>query len=788
MFLRDLIRSFRSAKGASFAAIGTLALGAAASAAVFTLANALLFKPLPYREPERLMAIRTGPGGVSWQDVRDVVESSSTIEAAAVYRGRTWGFTDAANPAPSVVLSGMVSEDFFRVLGVDASWDDDPGTVWLTHTFWRQRYGGDRGVVGRRVSLNDVPYRVVGVLPEDFRFPMRAGTPELYIPLDRAVYCCQRDGRGLDAIALRKPGVSLAAARGEMAAVSRRLEESFGSTNRGVEFAISDLGIFLAGERRQPLLLLAAAVAMLMLTGALNAGGILLAQTAGRLREAAIKASLGAGWSALVRDRLAHGTALGLAAGALGLLGSTLLLAGAMRVPAVADALEGFARVHTLEADGRVVAFCFAAALASAWIASLAPALLLRRVNLEALLRASHNASSAPVAVRARQALVVAQVAATVTLLGVSGMLMRSFSNLLHVDRGFRTERIYSAGIGIPEARYDSDEKMIGFHRHVIEKLKAIPGVSEAGGAAGLPVGPMSTHILLAGESTPLRERARADAAVASPDLLGVLGVPLLRGRGFSDRDRWGTPLVVLVNQSFVSQHLKGREAVGSRLRLGFYNGFAMKPWSEFEIVGVMADTRSRAVDKQPEPMVVLSSLQVAMEGFVYYVRTALPPGHAIRDAVWSIDRNLQAVHTVPLAGRRDQGMENRRLSLWLLSAFAVVTLLLAGVGLSAAAAASVAESRKEIGIRCALGSTAAQTAMRVVRRTAALTVLGFALGIGALAAASSLWRSQLYGVAPLDPLALCAVVVLLLLAVGTAAALPAWRAARVDPAETLRG
>ncbi len=783
-----------------FTATATLAIGVAASTAVFTLVNALLLKPLPYAEPGRLMAVSTRSGGVSWQDARDLAEHSASFERVAAYASRTWGFTDGAAAPPTVVLSGMVTADFFGVLRVAPLLGEpfhprmeDRGAnrqMWLTHSFWRTRFGSDAGVVGRRAALNDVDYRIAGVLPEGFRFPMRGGTPEVYIPLDSETYCCQRDGRGIDAIARRKPDTGAEAAAEELRAVSRRLAERYASTNKGVEFAATSLHTFLAGSRRGPLLLLMAAVAMLMLVAALNAGGLMLARAAARVREAAIKISLGAGWPSLVRERLAEGAMQGIAAGAAGLLGARALLSAAQGVPAIADALEGYSRAHAVELDWRVALFGLALALAASIAASLAPLLLLRRASVEAMLRSMNNASAPRVAVRARQILVMAQIAATVVLLGSGGALVRSLWNLLNVDRGFRGEQIVSAGIGIPEARYNTDEKMIAFHRDVIARLRAIPGVSAAAGGAGLPLGPMGTRILLAGDATPMRERARVDAAVASPELLSLLGIPLLSGRRFSDGDRWGAPLVALVNRAFAARFLVGRQPVGTRLRLSFYNGFTMKPWSEFEIVGVMGDTRSRSADRNPEPMVALSAHQVPMEGFVYYVRSPRPAhvlASEIRDAVWSVDRNLQAVNPVPLEQRRDQSLVERKVHLWVLGAFALMALLLAGIGLGASAAAAVAESRREIGIRSALGAAPARIAAAVLGKLAVVAALGLVLGLAGMVAASGIWRSQVYGVAPLDPVAIAAVIAVLALVIAAAGFVPAWRATRVDPVEVLR-
>lgn len=793
--MNSFARTFRSLRQTPVTTLGavlTLGLGVTACTVVFTLADALLLKPLPYAEPHRLAALSSidrdeRPGGLSWADLRGLRDQSGPFTAIAGFTTRTWGVTAAAQPRPEVVLSGMVTADFFRALGAGMTLGQGferefelPGSnrvIWLTHQFWSRRFRSDPSVIGASLSLNGVAHRVQGVLAEGFRFPMRGGTPEVYIPLDMETYCCAPQPRSLEVIARLGDAATLQAAAQQLHAASPP----------GVKFVLEDLQGYLAGQHRRPLLLLTSAVALLMLIAALNAGGILLARATGRLQEAAIKASLGAPVSRLMREQLEQGVVIGLAAAVGGFAGASLLLPAATRFGPAAAALDGYARVFALTPDWRVALFCGLAALAAALCASTAPLLLLRPARLEGVLRGAVN-RTAP---RTRSSLVVMQVALTTMLLGSAAMLGRSLWNVLSVERGFRTESVVSAGIGIPEARYNTDGKMIGFHDQVLERLRAIPGVRMAGGGAGLPLHPMSTRFLLPdGAGVAEAARPRADAAVASPELLSVLGIPLVRGRPFGPQDRWGGPFVALVNQQFARRYFAGRDPIGTRMRLSFYNGFTMKPWSEFEIIGIVGDTRSRSRERAPEPMVVLSSRQIPMEGFIYYVLAEGPAPslvNDIRQAVWSIDADIQAVSPIALDQRPEQGVDERKLTLLLLGGFAAMALLLAGVGLAAAITASVAECRREHAIRSAMGATPARIGSGIVMGAARLAGLGFSFGLAGFAIVSRMLESHLFGVNPLDTASIGATMLVLGITMLAACAAPALRAAATAPSQALR-
>jgi putative ABC transport system permease protein len=780
--VRNLIRNPLPVLPALF----TLAAGIAACSAVFTLADALLFRPLPFPEPNQLAALAGVTRGreqtaVSWQDVRDINAHATSIAGAAAYLLRTWGFSDSTGQPLEVVLSAMVTERFYDVLRVPAGFEKN--TIWLTYPFWKKRYQGDSRVVGQTIALNDERYRVAGVLPERFRMPLAQGDPSVVIPLDEKSYCCARAGRTLEGIVRFSAGGGAS----ELAAFSRQFAVAFPDSNRDFSFAVEDLRNHWAGDRRRPLLLLMAAVYLLMLVAAANAGGILLARASANARDAAIKTSLGATVYSLAAERISQGILLGLAAGGIGFLGTIWILALAKNVPVIFESIENY---HA-SPDWRVASFSIVTGILAATAASLVPLAALRGKSLERILRMGGAASSPSKSiVRTRFVLLSAQFALTVVLLSCGATLLRHLQKILSTSLGFRTDQVVLAGIGIPESRYNTDEKMIAFHRQVIANLKRIPGVMQVGGGAALPVGTMRSRVLIDGQhQLPVNERPRTAVAVASQEMFSILQIPIRRGRGFDADDRYGAPLKALVNEMFVSSFFAGRNPIGKVIQLSFYNG-AMKPWMDYEIMGVTGNTRNRGMDLPGEPQVYLSSEQIPLEGFLYFARTsrdAASLAGEFREAVWQVDRNIQAITPRPLAQQVEQRLVPRKMVLLLLGAFASFSLLFAASGLAAGMAAAVAESRMEMGIRAALGESPASLMMRVLRRGLHIAMWGFGIGIAASIGASR-WISRILADAPpIELVVLLPVAAVLTVAALAACSLPAIQAGRTDPALVLR-
>jgi putative ABC transport system permease protein len=776
--LTSALRSLLRTPAATFACLLTLSLGVAASTAIYTLLDALLLRPLPYPHAERLVQLEPG---VSWGDVMEIEGHARGTAAIGAWRKRTWGFTDSSSAPVEVVLSGMVTHGFFQALGVAprlgagfSPSDETPGAnrvAWLSDQFWRKRYAGRLGAVGQTFSLNDVAYRVAGVLPADFRFPMDGETPDLYIPLDRSDYCCDRTVRTLGGVARLRPAVSHAAARAEFEALC------------GTSFDLVSLQRGFLGNTARPLLLMSLAAGLALALAALNAAGILLAAAARQLRESAIRLSLGASRPRLAAECAARGFWLGLAAGATGLWIAALALSLAQHIPALAGQLDAYRKISPFAMGLPVAAFACATALAASMSASLAPLWLVRDAAIESLLR--RGAVSSPAAVRGRGVLLAAQVALAATLLSAGVSVFAELRGILQAGPGFRTGQIVIAGIGLPEARYDTDARMIDFHRRAIARLAAIPGVREAAGGAGIPFG-RRARFQRATENLPLAERPRAVVGVASPGLLALLGIALLRGGDFSSLDRQGQPYVALVNRKFVERYGSG---VGARLRVGFWNGH-MRPWPEVLVIGEVADARNLGIDRASEPAIYLSSLQVPMEGFLYFVRTALPAASLasqFRQAVWSEDPRLERIAPRPLAPLVERDLESRRAALWLLGAFSAFALAVASAGLAAGVGAWVTESQTAIGIRMALGETPSGVLRQVLAAAGRTAGAGVLLSLPASFLVTASLRAWQPGFERL-PWPAWLVSAGVIIASSNLAALPAaWRAARLDPAYLLR-
>ncbi len=386
---------------------------------------------------------------------------------------------------------------------------------------------------------------------------------------------------------------------------------------------------------------------------------------------------------------------------------------------------------------------------------------------------------------KCRNLLVIVQIALSAILLCTGAVIFDRLREVLSADKGFRTDRIVIAGIGIPEKRYDTDAKMTGFHERVVARLARLPGVTAAGVGAGLPMG-TRTQFLPHGENLPARERPWAMLGVASPGLLRLLGISILQGRDFTSEDRDGHPFAALINRRFADFY---GQSPGARLKVKFWNGH-MQPWTEFEIVGVVSDARNRDLDLDPEPEIYLSAFQIPLDGAMYFVRTPLPASSltaAFRQAVWSEDPNLERMNVRPFAPWVERDLESRRPAIWLIGIFAGLALALATAGLGAGISAWVTESLPEIGIRSALGETSYNIGRRVLARSLRIAAAGMLIAIPGTYAALALLRSRVSGIGEVRMASIAAVAALIGAAALAASAIPAYRAARLNPMDVLR-
>ncbi len=802
--LRHACRGLLRSPGFTIPALVTLALGIGANTAMFSATYGLLLRALPYPHPDRLVRLYETRGDqrqqpVSLADLLDWRSQSHDFAGIAGFRPRSFGLQSGGEIA--VVQAGLVTADFFSVLGAapiagraftEAEEVGEAPVVVISHRLWRERFGGSPEIAGRRILLNDAPRTVLGVLPAGFEFPIGGKVPDLYLPLSRKDYGTDREIRSLGAIGRLRPGVILKAAQTELQGLAARLALSYPGSNARVGAEIETLDDALRGKNRRPLLLLTGAALLLLLIACANVANLLLARTLARVHPVAIRAALGARWRDLTRQFLAEGLILSLSGAALG-----LLVAGAWirLLPRVLPLVGGGALPAGLAADplrlrGSTLLLALGLAAVTGLIFALIPTLGIHRSDLQTVLREGGDAVTPRH--RLSSFLVVGQVALSVMLLLAAGLLLRSFFDLLATDPGFQSQGVSLFGIGLPDARYGSDLKILPFHTALLDCLSRLSGVEAVGAVARLPLageGFTSSFIVVGAPPVPKERRPSAALNVASPGYFATLRIPLLAGRGFTRQDGPGSPRVALVNRAFAQRYLADRNALGRRLDLRWTSDIN-PPGTAWEIVGVVGNVRQRALEEESVPEIYLPIGQYPLDGCTYVLRTkrhdpALTA--AVRSDVAALDPQLERIELRSFAETVRESLSNRRLALLLTGLFAGVALLVTAVGLYGVVAYGVAQRRREIALRLTLGARAGQMANLVLGQGLRLTLLGIALGLASFYGLKQGIESQLYGVAATDPLTVLAVAFLLALVSLSACAVPALRAARIEPMGAFR-
>lgn len=753
-FVRDLRIAARGLlRSPAFLAssVSILALATGANTAIFALIHGMLWQPLPFAEPDRIVTANA----VSWHDTT----SMRGVESAGAALTRTWLLADDPGREPAVALSGMVTSGFFRALRVEPLFGRPMGLederaghnrfVWVSHALWISRYAGDRGITGRRLTLNEEPYLVAGVLPESFRFPVRGSLPDIYIPLDEKLYGGERGPRTLFGVMRLSPGVPASALR---PLDVRTLEEE------------------LRGGDRGSLWLLAGAALVMLAIAAANIASLVVARAAAKARETSIRLSLGATPWQMIRYHLAAGTVLAVSGTALGLLLAAWVLELAPFAVDLFPALRGAAMIQSPSLTGWPLVFAAGAALFTAVCFSVAPSL--RWAG-------------------ARGTFVAAEVALSFSLLFAGILLTRSLFALLSVSAGFDANEVVKAGIGIPESRYDTEAKMAGFHTAVLERLRAAPGVQEAAAAAPIPMtSRMRTRYDHPSDPKPREAQSVAAAAVVSPGYFKLLRIPLLEGRDFGPLDRLGQPPVIIVSKSLAQREFPGRTAVGERLRASFWVGPTYPTNTVWQIAGVAGDVRQRGLDQPAEPQIYFPLDQTPVEGLTYLLRTPRSPGEvsgSIRSAITAVDPLVQKPVAGRLSGVVGSTWRDRSWIAALTAGFAVAGLLLAAIGIYGLIAYRVVQRTREIGVRMAIGASQWSTVRLVMLDTLRPVGLGLAAAILPALWAARYLASQLYGVGPADPVSAMTAILGIAAVAAVSSAIPAWRATRISITGALR-
>ena len=793
--------------GFTLVAVVTLALGIGANTAIFTVVDAALLRSLPYREPERLVHLWEAKQNrdfdrseASYPDFLDWrAQTGEVFEGVAGYTGRP--FTLTGGETPERLAGAAVTANFFDVLGVRARHgrtfladEDKPESapaVVLGHGLWQRRFGGDPKVVGSQVTLSGDSYTVVGVLPPDFSFAP-AGSSELWTALHPLPFqTSRRYMHWLNVVARLKPETSLDAARGRLAATGRAIAAADPGSHAGTSVVAVPLHEEVVGAVRPVLVALLAAVGLVLLIACVNVANLLLARGAARRKEVAIRVALGASRWRLVRQLLTESVLLSAAGGALGLVialwGVDLLVAG---IPSAQLAQMPYLRQLALNPG--VLLFTAALSLLTGLVFGLMPALDASRADLQEAMKEGGRSSGSKAAGRLRGALVVSEVALALVLLVGAGLLVKSLLRMLSVDPGFRTANLLTVQISLSPQRFadDSDgSRSAAFFEELLRRTESLPGVEGAAAVSNLPLsGDGGTgRPTVVGRPAPPGDWSESHLRMVSPGYFDVMGVPVVRGRGFGERDRVGAPSVLLVNQTFADRIFPGEDPAGQRITFSFTEG---QP--PFEIVGVVGDEKIKSLDSQTTPVIYFPMLQNADTSTALVVRTASDPEGvvgALRGELRALDPEapLFGVRTMERVIADAPATFMRRYPAYLIGVFAAVALVLASVGIYGVISYAVSQRTHELAIRAALGARRRDLLGLMLRQGMALALVGVAAGVLGALALTRLMASLLYGVSATDPAVYAGVAALLLTVAVLACLVPARRATKVDPIQALR-
>jgi putative ABC transport system permease protein len=783
----------------TFVAVITLALGIGANTAIFSVINAVLLAPLPYDKPDELTIIysRHAPSNSEQQpsslpDVEDWRAQSESFEQIAA--ARTIGFNLNDGDEPVQVTGARVSANLFSLLRVQpvlgrefVERETQPGgepVALLSYSLWQQRYGGDASLVGRALRIDGRSYTIVGVLPQGFYFP----TPEtlIYVPFIPTKSELIRGNRFVRVIGRRKATVPLAEAQVEMETIASRIAEQYRDTNADVSIQLMPLHEQIVGQVRPALLVLLGAVGCVLLIACANVANLLLARAAARRNEFAIRTALGASRTRLVRQLLTESVLLSMVGGTLGLL---LAMWGVPMLTGISA--SSIPRVEGVRLDGKVLAFTLLVSFVTGIIFGFAPALQSSSKRLtESLKEGRKGATGGVLHQRLLNLLVITEVAVAVVLLVAAGLMIRSFVSISNVAPGFNPQGVVTMGISLSQPGYADIQEQARFYERLLAKVRALPGVQSAAGINRLPLFGFnaSTNFTIQGKPVQSGMEPVADFRIISPDCFKTMGIPLLAGHDFTERDTKDTSYAAVINQAMAERFFAGEDPIGKRLQV------YPDPMLWREIVGVVGNVKLKGLDADINPAIYVPLPQNpypnAMRGGFLAVRTEADT----RSIVAAVRNELKTVDSgVPIAQVRTMeeivagSLAQRRLSMSLLVVFAALAALLAAVGIYGVMAYSVTERTHEIGLRMALGASSADVLRLVMGNGARLVAAGLAVGLGAAVALTRVMASLLFQVSATDPATYVSIAALLAAIALLASYLPARKAARVDPMVALR-
>jgi len=797
--LRYALRRLIKSPGFTMVSVLTLALGMGANSAIFSVANGILLKRLPYHEPDRLVALfhvegkdRAPMSGPNFTDLRRM--SRTLADAAAFTRSRAV-LTGGGEPVRLAVAE--VSANLFDVLGVTPvmgrsfrAEENEPGktdVAVLSYGFWQERLGGRADAIGRDITLDGVRKRVIGVMPRGFSYP---ASRDLWLPLEHTenLLVKQRAAWFLTAVGRAQHGIPLEQVVAEVETIGKQLAREYADANEGVDFGAMSLHEATVGSIRTAVLVLLGAVGFVLLIACANVANLLLARAAAREGEMAVRTALGAGRGRLVRQLLTESVCLALLGGTLGLL---LAVWGVEFLVALQP--QDVPRLQEVRVDVVVALFTLALSIATGIVFGLVPAFSSTRGGLTgALKEGGRGALTGRAGARMRASLVVAEMAVALVLLAGAGLLIRSFVRLAAVDPGFRVEDALTFDVTLPDARYAAEPQQIGFFDRLMPRLRSIPGVEDAGAVLGLPLSGLSivlTFEVAGRPPLPPAQQPAMQVRVATPEYFRVVGIPLRRGRLFSDRDREGAPPVVLLTEAAAAQYFPGEDPIGRTITLGWGRGPG-KPLAGGAVVGIVGDVKDAGLHEADPPQIYLAYRQWPVQSMTVVLKTAVPPlsvTDAVRSEVRAVDPNMPVSNVRTLEQVLAMSISQPRFYTTLLSVFAGVALVLAAIGIFGVLSYAVAQRTREIGIRMALGAEASSVRRLITREAMVLSGGGVLAGVIGAYFLSEALGTLLFEISPGDPLTLATVAALLMVIALVASYVPARRATRVDPMIALR-
>ena len=792
------LRTLRRAPGFTIVAALTLAIGIGANTAIFSVVRGILFRPLPFSDPSRLVMVASTYHGQrstsSPANVYDWRAQNHSFTSMAVLSGHSPVLTGAGDPEE--IRGFDVSGDFFSILGVkalvgsavftpeDTAWQGTKAVL-MNERLWRSHFGSNPALVGSMLTLDNERYRVAGIIPARSAWPTNVMMwfPFTYGPADLPN---SRGATYVNTVARLKAGATFASARTDMATIADRLAKEYPGDDAGVGTLVVPMQEWITGKLRLPLLVLLGGVAFVLLIACANVANLLLVRGVAREGELAVRTALGAGRGRLVRQLVTESMVLSLVGGLVGLL---LAIAGTKLL--VASAPKSIPRLDSIRVDAAVLAFTLLVTTVTGALFGLMPARQMLRPDISKVLREGGRAVGQRAGnQRARRVLVVAEVALSVVLLAGAGLLIRSFTRLMSVDPGFRTDHSISFSLSLPESKYKTPAEQRAFMRQVMERMHALPGVQSAGAGFGMPLTNFgfSFSFTIAGRA-PLKpeDEPVAEMRFGTPDYFTTMGIRVVRGRGFTAQDDANAARVLMITQTAAQKFFPSEDPIGKHVTLGMSRDSVRL---EGDIIGIVADVKQSSLATTTLPQFWAPYEQWPMSNMnvvLHTTRDVQAVAADARRAIAELDPDLAVAHVATLEDIVAESVAQPRFYMVLLTAFAVVAILLAAIGIYGVIAYLVGQRAREIGIRIALGASPSRVVNMVVREGVAMVTVGIVVGVVGAIALTQLMGALLFDTKATDPMTYALVALMLGAVALIASSVPALRAARVDPALAMR-